>query len=127
MGKQSSGSNPSDTIAYHFLVRNLPPPLRPDANSSDDDQFGTHGSLSDFSDYDSSNEDAHNRGSSSQQTGLASTSTVRKYVNVSDDELDARKDPKKGLLDDEDDPFADPFADQSEVGSIVSTDRRDHW
>lgn len=48
-------------------------------------------------------------------------------MNVSDDELDARKDPKKGLLDDEDDPFADPFADQSEVGSIVSTDRRDRW
>ena len=33
------------------------------------------------------------------------------YVDVSDDEVDVRKDPKKSLLKDEDDPFADPFAD----------------
>lgn len=32
-------------------------------------------------------------------------------MDVSDDEVDVRKDPKKGLLKNEDDPFADPFAD----------------
>ena len=32
----------------------------------------------------------------------------------SDEEVDARKDQKQGLLA-EDDPFADPFADQQEV------------
>ena len=117
------------TYISYFLRSNLPPPLMPDANSSDDDHYDARGSLSDFSDYDSSDEEGHKRASSSQQTKSAyvSSSGVKNYGNLSDEEIDARRDPKKGLLDEEEDPFADPFADQSEVGSIVSTDKRGHW
>ncbi|KAH8099290.1 hypothetical protein BXZ70DRAFT_290826 [Cristinia sonorae] len=84
----------------------LPPPIRPTTSrySSDDDT--RHGSLSDYSDYASSDEETHNRASGS---GLQSAR--RRYVTVSDDDdVDARKYPKRGLLQ-EDDPFADPFAD----------------
>ncbi|CAL1694031.1 unnamed protein product [Somion occarium] len=111
--------------------RNLPPPLRPStrrSSSEDEDQNWRHGSLSDFSDYESSDEDTHNRASASgsahtstsaaqayaskHQHGKPSTGSRRDYVNVSDDdEVDVRKDPKKGLLSQEEDPFADPFAD----------------
>ncbi|THH23084.1 hypothetical protein EUX98_g8090 [Antrodiella citrinella] len=85
--------------------RDLPPPMRPTTSrySSEDDV--RHGSLSDFSDYQSSDEEAHNQASSS---GIQSR---KKYVTVSDDdEVDVRKDPKRGLLEEED-PFADPFGD----------------
>lgn len=46
----------------------------------------------------------HNRASTS--------SRPRGYVDVSDDgDDDVRRDPKKALLKEEEDPFADPFAD----------------
>ena len=104
-----------------MICRNLPPPLRPDIHSSDEDH-NARGSLSDFSDYDSSDEGTHSkRASVSHQASDPSASTSygtyharKNYVNVSDDEPDARKDARKGLLE-EDDPFADPFADQGEV------------
>jgi len=87
--------------------RNLQPPLRPTAarTSSEDEDTWHRGSLSDYSDYESSDEGAHNRASTSK-------GKERNYVTVSDDdEIDARRDHKKGLLQQEDDPFADPFAD----------------
>ncbi|ETW87068.1 hypothetical protein HETIRDRAFT_238204, partial [Heterobasidion irregulare TC 32-1] len=57
--------------------QNLPPPIRPNGPySSDDDRRG--GSLSDFSDYQSSDEDAHHQ--------RAGPSSRRTYVTVSDDE-----------------------------------------
>ncbi|CCL98118.1 uncharacterized protein FIBRA_00112 [Fibroporia radiculosa] len=83
---------------------NLPPPLRPSTrrtSSDEDDDYG-RGTLSDYSDYESSDEGTHNR---------ASTSTARAYAGVSEDEEDARRDPKHGLLVDTEDPFADPFMD----------------
>lgn len=121
-----------------YFCRNLPPPLRPDTKGSDNDEYDARGSLSDFSDYDSSDEESQNqRASSSRHTGApyASSSTnygtaaTRKhYVNVSDDDLDAKKDTRRGLLEVEEDPFADPFADQGETASIASTNSKPvHW
>ncbi|KAK7064037.1 VHS domain protein [Favolaschia claudopus] len=90
---------------------NLPEPLRPSALSDDGEDFNeayaARGSLSDFSDYDSSDEDTHNG---------AGPSKTRDYVTVSDDEGLGHRGTKvgspvsKGALVDVDDPFADPFA-----------------
>ncbi|KAH9944270.1 uncharacterized protein BXZ73DRAFT_87198 [Epithele typhae] len=75
--------------------RNLPPPIRPTtARSSDEDDEYRRGSLSDYSDYESSDEATHNRAG-------PSSGTRRGYVDVSDDE------PRTEV----EDPFADPFAD----------------
>ncbi|KAJ7651724.1 hypothetical protein DFH06DRAFT_1207948 [Mycena polygramma] len=92
--------------------QNLPAPLRPSTLSDDGDDTNeayARGSLSDFSDYDSSDEEAHNTaGPSTRQ---------RDYVTVSDDEAAGYKSAKvgspvsKGALVDAEDPFADPFAD----------------
>ena len=83
-------------------------------SDSDDGSRYRRGSLSDYSDYESSDEETHNRASGSR-------SGARGYQNVSDDEIDTRRDTKRGLLNDnvEDDPFADPFVDQEDEG--VST------
>jgi LAS seventeen-binding protein 5 len=109
-----------------LLDSNLPPPLRPD-RSEDDDDYAARGSLSDFSDYESSDEEKHNQytaaGASSRPTSgsyggaRASTSSSRAYAMESDDELDTQKDPRQGLMSSavEEDPFADPFADHQEV------------
>ncbi|KAJ6621094.1 hypothetical protein B0H10DRAFT_2018683, partial [Mycena sp. CBHHK59/15] len=88
---------------------NLPAPIRPSALSDDgvDDGYDARGSLSDFSDYDSSDEEAHN---------AAGPSRKRDLVTVSDDEptdyqnYKAGNSGQKGALVDVDDPFADPFA-----------------
>ncbi|EKM61364.1 uncharacterized protein PHACADRAFT_168806 [Phanerochaete carnosa HHB-10118-sp] len=78
----------------------LPPPLRPTSKrDQDDDHSYRRGSLSDFSDYESSDEGTHHR---------ASTSASRGYdANSSSDDVDVRYDTHQGPLDDED-PFADP-------------------
>lgn len=81
----------------------LPPPIRPSAarrSSSDDGSYG-RGSLSDYSDYQSSDEETHNR---------ASTSRGRSYGNASDNEEGYHKKPLSKQAEQED-PFADPFAD----------------
>ena len=91
---------------------NLPPPIRPSALSDDGEQddIEKRGSLSDFSDYESSDEETHK--------GIAGPSSKRNYVTVSDDDDDgfasiAREaaSTTSGVADD---PFADPFADDSE-------------
>lgn len=80
--------------------RNLQPPIRP---TSDDDQIYRGGSLSDFSDYESSDEGIHRR------AGPSSDLHPRKaYVHVSDDGGDDDKNAGRQSIDD---PFADPFAD----------------
>jgi len=82
--------------------RNLQPPIRP-TTSSDDDEVHRRGSLSDFSDYESSDEETR------QRAGQSSGLHVRKaYVHVSDDEGDDDEDARRHIIDD---PFADPFAD----------------
>ncbi|KAJ7751264.1 hypothetical protein DFH07DRAFT_826709 [Mycena maculata] len=92
--------------------QNLPAPLQPSTLSDDEEDTNeayARGSLSDFSDYDSSDEDAHN--------AAAGSSKSRDYVTVSDDEMTGYRGTKvgspvsKGALVDVDDPFADPFAD----------------
>ncbi|KAF8274106.1 hypothetical protein EI94DRAFT_1825824 [Lactarius quietus] len=77
--------------------RNLQPPIRP---TSDDDQYRRRGSLSDFSDYESSDE---------ERAGQSSSLHARKaYVHVSDDGGDDDEVARQHIVDD---PFADPFAD----------------
>lgn len=89
----------------------LPAPLRPstlsdDAHGREDESHEGRGSLSDFSDYESSDEESHNARYSGRRGG-------RDYVDVSDDPEDhhatgARRAPDS---ESEADPFADPFAD----------------
>lgn len=88
---------------------NLPPPLRP---STLEDDNARRGSLSDFSDYESSDEEAHNAAG-------ASSRARKDYVTVSDDSDDdaavairASNTGSSAV----DDPFADPFADEVAVG-----------
>ena len=87
-------------------------------SSHSDDNAWRRGSLSDYSDYESSDEETHNRMSAS-----GSGSNARSYGADEDDEsVDARREPKRALLDD-DDPFADP---QDEDEPEVSQGRT-HW
>ena len=89
---------------------NLPPPIRPSTLSDDgvfdQDRQNRRGSLSDFSDYESSDENTHK--------AKAGPSSKRNYVTVSDnDEEDSVifKNNTKVRTQTHDDPFADPFAD----------------
>ena len=85
--------------------RNLPPPIRPNtASSLEDNEYG-RASLSDFSDYESSDEGTF------EAAGQSSSSNARKpYVNVSDDDSDDVEEDARRHIEDED-PFADPFRD----------------
>lgn len=91
--------------SFHTLShrdRNLQPPIRPNTRSPEDHDY-SHGSLSDFSDYESSDEE--------KRRGESSGSHPRKtYINVSDNDEDEDKDARRHITED-DDPFADPFAD----------------
>jgi len=97
--------------------RNLPPPLRPTSSADpdpgeDSDPWQHRGSLSDFSDYESSDEETH------MQRLAAGQRVRRDRVSVSDDESEVGGKGKERLLitEPEDDPFADPFADDVAVG-----------
>ena len=83
----------------------LPPPIRPSAarrtSSDEDDSYG-RGSLSDYSDYESSDEETHNRASTSSRR--------RSYTAASNSEEGYHKKPLAAQTAQED-PFADPFAD----------------
>jgi hypothetical protein len=70
--------------------------------------FTNRGSLSDFSDYDSSDEETHNRNQAaySYRAGVAA-----------DAPLSAQ----------EDDPFADPFADGNEVATPGIAEKKLQW
>ena len=86
---------------------NLPPPIRPSALSDDGafdhDGPDRRGSLSDFSDYESSDENTHKTN--------AGPSFKRNYVTVSDSDGEDIKNSR--VRTQTDDPFADPFADDS--------------
>ena len=88
------------------LTTNLPPPIRPSTLSDDDqDDQDRRGSLSDFSDYESSDENTHKAN--------AGPSSKRNFVTVSDSD-DEKFVPFKNTrvrTQTHDDPFADPFAD----------------
>lgn len=94
-------ASPKTDPVFVVTHRNLPPPIRPNAHSSDDDEY-RRGSLSDYSSYESSDEETHNR-----RAG-PSTGGRRGYADGSDDEPDAHRGLKNA---EDDDPFADPFAD----------------
>ncbi|RXW22559.1 hypothetical protein EST38_g3297 [Candolleomyces aberdarensis] len=85
----------------------LPPPMRPKRVEDDEeeDEQDRRGSLSDFSDYESSDEETHR--------ARAGTSKRRDYVTVSDDEEISGF--AKASTTTVNDPFADPFADSSAV------------
>lgn len=91
---------------------NLPPPMRPYARQEhayDDEVPDNRGSLSDFSDYESSDEETHKNATGS--------SYKRNFVTVSDDEDNDGRASASGTSKtkshvEEDDPFADPFADR---------------
>jgi hypothetical protein len=107
-------------IFTHFLglhCSHLPPPIRPTSRTdSDEEETYARGTLSDYSDYDSSDEEQHKRQVQQPQasTSFGPQTARRNYISVSEENLDTSRDPRKGLLDDTDDPFADPFADQDE-------------
>ena len=112
-GKGKSRSASSDV--FHDLedlnfgpagTSRLPPPMRPSALSDDgdDEEAVDHRvTLSDYSDYESSDEETHGKGAESSK---------RNYVTVSDDEDDASVPTTSAKKHIEDDPFADPFADK---------------
>lgn len=84
----------------------LPAPIRPTRLSDDDDDKHEHRpSLSDFSDYESSDEETHKQSGPSR----------RNYVTVSDDDEDRVPLASSSGNAAADDPFADPFADEGLV------------
>lgn len=98
-------------LSFGGSSSNLPPPLRPTRTSMSDEgeeQRG-RGSLSDFSDYESSDEETHRAGR-------------KTYVTVSDNEEDIRG--GGGATAASEDPFADPFADANQVPIAVGGSRR---
>ena len=102
----------------------LPPPLRPSAPDSEEDENYARGSLSDYSSY-SSDEESHNKRATTSSTKYGGDSARRNYVNVSTEEFES-SDTRKGLLQD-DDPFADPFADSSEVSGQTKGKQTAVW
>lgn len=109
------------------MHRNLQAPLRPtsapaDDSDEDDGGYRNRGSLSDYSDYASSDEETHNRAS-----GSGAHAKTRGYAANEDEEVDVRRDPKRGLLVEED-PFADPFEDDDGgVGTPGIRERKLNW
>jgi len=101
----------------------LPPPLRP--RSADEEASYRQGSLSDYSDYDSSDE---GRPSTSRAAGSHAASSSRDYNSLigDEDELVTGGTARQGLLaPPDDDPFADPFADsRSDLGTPMFEKKR---
>jgi len=87
----------------------LPPPLKPNTrNTSSDEDYGRR-TLSDFSDYESSDEEAHKKNVRNAASSSNNYSGRRVYPGASDLDITTGK----GLLDDN--PFADPFGDSHGV------------
>jgi len=89
--------------------RNLPPPIRPNTRASYEEQEYTRGSLSDFSDYESSDEGTYEAPEQSP-----SFQARKRHVHVSDNDEDEDEEevaPRRIIGDEPEDPFADPFAD----------------
>lgn len=82
--------------------------------------------MSDFSDYESSDEEVHNKNARNVASSSDDYSGRHAYPGASD--LDVST--KKGLLE-EDDPFADPFGDSHGVddgsGSIRGGGKQRGW
>lgn len=102
----------------------LPPPLRPSARHSSSDEDIGRGNLSDYSDYESSDEETHNKKARNAASSSNDNSGRHAYPGTPDLDLST----KKGLLD-EDDPFADPFGDGNGVddSSIRGNGKQRVW
>lgn len=104
-------------------INGLPPPIQPNTLDSPSSP-GNRASLSDYSDYDSSADEAP------RASGSKSLATSNRYTGASGSgagkyEYRSRKDKDQdegvvgtSILDDDndDDPFADPFADSNAEG-----------
>ncbi|KAH7320349.1 hypothetical protein B0J17DRAFT_685789 [Rhizoctonia solani] len=91
---------------------NLQAPMQTAGEASATDAYTNRGSLSDFSDYDSSDEETHRN----PQAG-SSTHNYREGTSA----------PLSSQQDDDDDPFADPFADGNDVGTPGIPEKRLQW
>jgi hypothetical protein len=90
---------------------NLQAPMQPAGQDSTTDAYTNRGSLSDFSDYDSSDEETH------RNAAAASSYNYREGTSAP---LSSQR------IDDDEDPFADPFAD-SNVGTPGIPEKRMQW
>jgi LAS seventeen-binding protein 5 len=123
--RRSRGAYDDDLQDLDFSAggngRGLQAPLRPSA-PDDRVDYARRGSLSDFSDYESSDDEYTRRDSrrasgskprsqsrSGWDTGSRSASRARAYAGLSDDDAPAPSASRKRP--DPEDPFADPFAD----------------
>ncbi|KAG8752003.1 putative actin patch assembly and actin polymerization protein [Ceratobasidium sp. 423] len=91
---------------------NLQAPMQPASQTEATEAYTNRGSLSDFSDYDSSDEETH------RNAPGPSSYNYREGMSAS---LGAQQD------DDDEDPFADPFADGSGVGTPGIPEKKMHW
>lgn len=84
----------------------LPPPLQPSSPDSPEDDYGRRGSLSDFSSYESSDEETHNRrlGRGVSPDKGKGRSPLGRYNGEAVDSVRYHQ----PLLVDVSDPFADP-------------------
>src|SRR6266478_3999587 len=93
----------------------LPPPLRPNTRSTSSGEDDPRGSLSDYSDYESSDEETRSKNAPNTASSSNGYSGQHVYPGASDFDVSTRKDPQL----DEDDPFADPFGDGHGVDHSV--------
>lgn len=95
-------------LAWGGASSSLQAPLQPSGSATE--AYTNRGSLSDFSDYDSSDEETHRAGPSGYDYRQGGTAA-----------------PLSSQQDDDDDPFADPFADGNEVGTPGIPEKRMQW
>ena len=98
--------------------------MRPDTHGSDDEDVAARGSLSDFSDYESSDGDTHNRRVTESRPAYGASSS-RPYGNDSDDGFGVRAHPRQPPA--QEDPFADPFGDSQEVSTPGIESKKQIW
>ncbi|CAE6449917.1 unnamed protein product [Rhizoctonia solani] len=91
---------------------NLQAPLQPGGQDATTEAYTNRGSLSDFSDYDSSDEETHRN---------AAAGSSYNYREATSAPLSSQQ------ADDDEDPFADPFADSNGVGTPGIPERRMQW
>ncbi|CAE6344018.1 unnamed protein product [Rhizoctonia solani] len=92
---------------------NLQAPMQTAGQASATDAYTNRGSLSDFSDYDTSDEETHRNA----QAGSSSGYNYRQETSA----------PLSAQQDDDEDPFADPFADGNGVGTPGIPEKRMAW
>ncbi|KAF8488531.1 hypothetical protein JB92DRAFT_3101042 [Gautieria morchelliformis] len=106
-----------DFSALGSDAKGLPSPLRPTSPDSPlDDQRPGRGSLSDFSDYDSVDEETHNRKTHSRDSASPASGSRKAwggYKTFSDEDLIGEEAVRRQALLDDSDPFADPEASTS--------------